>query len=195
MIIDAEVWKDIPGYVGEYQASSLGRVKSLRRLVNCKGGVRIVAEKIKAATLNNQNGYLAVTLRTRDTKSVHSIVAMAFFGDRPEANTVNHKDGNKQNNRLNNLEYVPHKENIAHAIRTGLTDNNGENNGCSKMSEAQVVEAHGLYASGMSMKAVAEQFGVRKQAIGKIVLGHRWSHLGLAPIRKRRKRNEAYCDN
>lgn len=118
-----EIWKDIPGYEGYYQVSNMGQVKSLSRLVPHLGHEYLRKGRIRK--LQENQGYLCVTLNKNSVSKsfgVHQLVALAFIpnpGDRP---FVNHIDGNKRNNCLDNLEWVTAQENILHAIATGLVD-------------------------------------------------------------------------
>lgn len=122
-----EVWKDIRGYEGLYQISNIGRVKSLARRTSCKGvlgdgDTREVPEKVLRC--NTVNGYRYASL-SKDGHAkvfrVHRLVAFAFIGDPPSPEyQVNHKDGNKTNNTVENLEWVTPRDNTLHARRTGL---------------------------------------------------------------------------
>lgn len=113
-----ETWKDIEGYEGYYQVSSQGRVKSLDRFdgVHFRQGT-IIKPRLKA------NGYLQVGLRKHSERKwvgVHRLVAIAFVENPYGKSQVNHIDGNKQNNTIENLEWVTGKENQNHAAKTGL---------------------------------------------------------------------------
>lgn len=117
-----EIWKDISGYEGLYQVSNLGRVKSLARYRSTTiGKDRWYKEKI----LNNNsfsNGYLFVDLRPRKEKScflVHRLVAKEFIPNPSNKKTVNHKDGNRTNNNVSNLEWNTSSENMYHARTQG----------------------------------------------------------------------------
>ena len=113
-----EVWKDIGGYEGLYQVSNLGRIKSLDR--------RTMKWKIKALGFNGKNKYLQVSLYKNNIEKrylVHRLVAQAFIPNLYNKETINHKDGNKQNNNVNNLEWATRSENSQHAFRTGLAHN------------------------------------------------------------------------
>ena len=114
-----ERWKTIPEY-SSYQISDRGRVMSLYR--NHKSGKRINTTRI-LQPITNKSGYLHVTLYQngkQKTCKVHQFVMAASLGPCPEGLEVNHRDGNKQNNRLENLEYVTSSENHLHAYRNGL---------------------------------------------------------------------------
>jgi hypothetical protein len=118
-----EVWKDISGYEGLYQVSNMGRVKSLERIVSPrKQGQRIAHEKIKQSK-HTKDGYLEVTLcKNCKPKSIrtHRLVAHAFCENPFNKAEVNHIDGNKLNNRADNLEWVTSSENQIHAYKLGL---------------------------------------------------------------------------
>ena len=123
-----EVWKDVPGYEGLYQASNLGNVRSLDRTVAGKlNSVRKIYGKILSGT-DDGRGYLKVAFQTngRETRKllkVHKIIALTFLEktsiENPE---VNHIDGNKINNNISNLEWSTPKNNVQHAIKNKLQD-------------------------------------------------------------------------
>lgn len=109
----AEVWKDMQGYEGLYQISNLGRIKSLSKKVKNKNGYRTTKEKIMKNILSN-NGYLQTTLRKgKRPKSflIHRLVAEAFIPNPNKYKCVNHKDENKLNNNVNNLEWCTREYN------------------------------------------------------------------------------------
>ena len=113
-----EVWRDIPGYEGYYQASNLGNIKSLPKKYKPLG--RILKPQ-------QRNNYLIVSL-SRDGKSksqsVHRIIMKTFKG---ESNlTVNHIDGNKHNNKLENLEYCTPRDNSRHVFISKIKTTNTE---------------------------------------------------------------------
>lgn len=110
-----EIWKDIEGYEGEYQISNLGRVKSLpKKCFNGKGYFIKAGRILKP--IQDKKGYLNVWLRKNIFK-VHRLVAMTFIPNPDNLPQVNHKDGNKTNNKVINLEWVTDGENLLHAYR------------------------------------------------------------------------------
>ena len=127
-----EIWKDIKNFEQIYQVSNLGRVKSLARYVNSKGGSqRLVKECILVPVLTS-NGYLKVSLNnaTRKTFNIHRLVAEAFIPNPDNKPQVNHIDENKTDNTVTNLNWMTSKENINHGtaitrrIATTTNDSN-----------------------------------------------------------------------
>lgn len=110
--IMVEVWKDVVGYEGKYQVSNFGKVRSIDR-VDASGKKR-KGRYLKSC--KDKDGYLYVCLSGGNvtTRRIHKLVAESFIGVCPTGYQVNHKDENKTNNRIENLEYVTAKQNINH---------------------------------------------------------------------------------
>lgn len=118
-----EIWKDIEDYKGLYQASNLGNVKSLSKIKNNKlVGKFKTKEKILSAGIDSKGYYSVVLYKNGNKKvcSVHRLVAQTFIPNHENKPCVNHIDGNKLNNNVNNLEWCTYRENNLHALRTGL---------------------------------------------------------------------------
>jgi hypothetical protein len=114
-----EIWKDIIGYEGLYQVSNLGRVKSLSRYDRLG---RYHTGKI-LSDCDNGTGYRIVGLKVdgkQKTFTIHRLVATAFIENLHNYDYVNHKDGDKTNNRVDNLEWCTASENMLHAVKLGL---------------------------------------------------------------------------
>lgn len=159
-----EGWRDVVGYEGLYEVSSLGRVRSLRR-----------ALLLRAAPMTS--GYLSVRLSRGNrapTRSVHALVAEAFVGPRPGGMNVNHIDGLKTNNAATNLEYVTPSENTNHAYRSGLAAS-GERHKSARLTAAQTQEIRSLIGR-MTKTAIAKRFGVTRTAVHWIAIGRNWKH-------------------
>lgn len=118
--LKVEVWKDITGQ-GFYQVSSLGNIRSLpRKIIFSDGRERLYGERVLKPYLDDL-GYLRVSFK-KGYRRVHRLVAEAFVPNPTGLPQVNHKDGNKQNNNVENLEWVDNKTNQIHALANGLKD-------------------------------------------------------------------------
>ena len=116
-----EVWKDIVGYENLYQISNLGNVKSVEKYVNsCLKHNTKIKRKEKMLKQYNKSGYLQVALSKNGIKMfflVHRLVAQAFIPNPNNLPQINHKDENKQNNNINNLEWCDRKYNCNYGTR------------------------------------------------------------------------------
>ena len=112
-----EYWKQIPSGRGYYAASNLGRIQRIKTYK----GKGVVGRIIKQQLDGDKYPRLSFSVEGKSTaRHVHSLVTEAFLGKRIPRYTVNHKDGNKCNNRISNLEYLTRKDNLRHAKNTGL---------------------------------------------------------------------------
>ncbi|MDW0189613.1 MAG: NUMOD4 domain-containing protein [Nitrososphaeraceae archaeon] len=122
------LWINIDGYEGKYQVTNCGQVRSLSRTVYRESGKskrRIIRTRILKQFTNDQ-GYCIVGLHGNGkfkSAKVHRLIAASFLGNPNNFNCVNHKNGIKTDNRVENLEWCTPKENIIHAFRTGLMNN------------------------------------------------------------------------
>lgn len=140
-----EVWKPVVGYEGRYEVSSLGRIKALARNIHYKDGrVGSLEERLIKGTLTKA-GYFVVSFDSKKRKLVHQVVAEAFLGVPEYKLTVNHKDGNKTNNTLENIEWNTYKQNNDHARETGLNKQHGMNCNLSKHSDQFIDAVRNVY--------------------------------------------------
>ena len=115
-----EIWKDIKGYEGLYQISNLGRVKSLKRKIKNFYNYYYHKEKILKLCINKKTGYVYVCLNKNNKGKVmvvHRLVAETFISNIDKLPYVNHKDENKQNNCVDNLEWCTAKYNANYGTR------------------------------------------------------------------------------
>jgi len=120
-----ELWKDIPGYEEIYQASNFGRIRSKpgKTTYTKKHGFRHWQTRILKGRGNNKTTGARVALFKNGKPKdwlVARLVAMTFLGIPKEKLTVNHKNGDRLDNRVENIEWLTLKENIQHGFRTGL---------------------------------------------------------------------------
>lgn len=184
-----EEWRTIEGYP-DYMVSSLGRVKSLerkvQRIANGRVGERFIPERIlRQARTGRHMDYFKVNLffDSRQSKSmpVHRLVAKAFLPrTRPEADQVNHKNGDAGDNRVENLEWVTHSENLLHASEVLKRMPIGEQNYQTKITTAQAIEAKRLLATGMTCRQVSNLVGIGYQNTCSIKRGDTWRHISAA---------------
>jgi predicted DNA-binding protein YlxM (UPF0122 family) len=118
-----EIWKDVKNYEGLYQVSNLGRVRSLPKKRKNSKGTYIIKEKIMKPSIGS-TGYYFVNLtkecNLKIPRKIHRLVAQTFIPIIKGKTYINHIDGNKLNNNIDNLEWCTNQENIIHAYETGL---------------------------------------------------------------------------
>jgi hypothetical protein len=181
-----EIWKSLKDIVecgDNYEVSNLGRVRSIDRKVNSISGGRTIKSKM-IKFWYDKDGYARVTLHFKGSKKhymVHRLVALSFIENPDNKPTVNHKDGDKINNNIDNLEWSTYKEQINHADDNNLrVMPNGENWYNAKLTEDKVREIFYLYKSGKySQRKLAEIYGVSTGAIQGITYKKSWKHLNL----------------
>lgn len=172
-----EIWKDIPDYEGLYQVSNLGRVKSLERYVkHLSGSMKLLKERILVIIKNG--GYYRVTLsknNIKKAKTIHRLIGESFIPNPNNLPFINHIDGNKLNNSVENLEWCTSQENCIHAVYTGLmSSQSGEKNPSSKLDEKQVREIRNLHKKGTSYKELSILYGISKEHASAIVRKIYW---------------------
>lgn len=168
-MIEAEMWREIPET--DYSVSNLGRVASRKR-----GGWKALRPG------RNSDGYQTVQLLfggVSHSHTVHSLVALAFAGDKPSPkHEVNHKDGDRANNRADNLEWVTRSANQIHRYRVlGHGAPSGERSGKSKLDAAKVKEIRRRLSVGDTQLSIARDIGISKSAVMFINTGRTWAWL------------------
>lgn len=132
------------------------------------------------APCKTRTGYLEVSAKKQGKRIkhlLHRLIAMAWVPGYQEDLTVNHIDGNKTNNSINNLEWVSLARNSQHEWETGLVNLRGENHPGSKLTSKQVVYIRRMLAQGISANAIAVITNLSSETIYKISNGKTWAHL------------------
>lgn len=174
-----EIWVPIKGYDGIYEISNIGNVKSLpKKWVSGHSTVRSHTGKIIKPT-NNQHGYLYVSLSNGEFKKtfkIHRLVAMAFIPQIENKNIVNHKNGIKTDNSVDNLEWVNSSENMIHAVKTGLTNpRKGVKSNLSKLNDEIVKQIREIYfGKKITQKEIAVMYGINQSNVSHIIKGITW---------------------
>lgn len=182
MSIVDEIWKDVVGFEGFYQVSNLGRVRSLDRTLTLTSRGTTYSRTKKGCVLvpSLRRGYCVIALNCQAKPfqvSVHTLVAQAFIGDRPEGFQVNHLDGNKTNNCVGNLEYCSPKGNTRHAYSTGLCDSKiGDNHHGAILRSVDIPVILDRLRNGDTCQKVADDYGVARFCITAISKGKLWKH-------------------
>ena len=168
----AERWLPIVGHEGLYEVSDLGRIR--RSAPGISTHVGKVLKQDRTA-----RGYMNIKLCKKGAMGnkslVHSLVMRSFIGEYPDGKEVNHKDGNKENNSLSNLEYVTGAENVRHALVNGLYAR-GEAHGLSRLTEKEVLSIREELEES-TQKVVAIRHNVALPTIGDISRGKTWAWL------------------
>lgn len=170
-----EKWRSVVGYEGIYEVSNIGGFRSLDRVHRHNyGGLMLKKGKTLKSRINN--GYHAVTLVKDGVVTqtfLHRIVAKAFKKNPKNKPCVNHKDGNKSNNKSTNLVWATYLENQRHADATGLRDIRGEKNGRAKLSREDVSTILKLQET-KTVSEIAKSYNVTYQNISLILKGKSW---------------------
>lgn len=179
-----EQWKRIEHKGAAWLVSNLGNVRNPERTVRVfrmRGNERQEFETAMperpAATSKTKSGYLEVAVM-QDSKrikaAVHRLVGIAFVPGFAEGLSINHIDGDKLNNRADNLEWVSLARNTQHQWECGLVDLRGENQPGSKLTSKQVVYIRRLLSQGIPAHTLAVIAGVSDSTIAFIRDGKRW---------------------
>ena len=147
-----EEWRDIPGYESFYQVSNLGNVRSIR------------FNKIRNMKSWDSNGYRAVELYLNNngyTVGIHRLVALALIPNPENKPEVNHKDRNRSNNNVENLEWVTQSENVAHAYRNGVTPRSTHQNQPFQKEILDIIENKKYF----SIREASRQTGHKRDTI------------------------------
>lgn len=168
-----EIWVDIRYYEGKYKISNHGRIKSLEREVSHDSITYTQSERILCHWCGTTSFYDFVRLYKYGIGrkfSVRRLVAQHFLSGWSPKLEVNHIDGNRKNNHVENLELCTHRQNMEHAVANNLKRDYGEKSVNAKLTNAQAEEIRARYSSGtVTQSSLARQYGVCRQTISAIV--------------------------
>lgn len=168
----SEIWKPVRGYEDVYAVSSTGRVKRIAGGQGAQDGLILTPQM-------NRFGYMQVGLNRDNKKTmfrVHRLVMAAFSND--IGDQVNHKNGIRHDNRLENLEWCTHAENVRHGFR--VTKNHthvGENHPGARMNAQSVAELRRRFDGGERLCDLAEMFGLTHSGASQIAHRRTWRHI------------------
>lgn len=182
---DTEVWKPIPGFEGYYEASTLGIIRSVDRIVQVKTMYatypRFLKGKVVKQTFDGKGCYLQAMLSKDGIHKkylTHRLVAQTFIANPMNLPEVNHKDEDKTNNSVSNLEWCDHVYNNNYGSKLHKT--RGENNPQNKFTAETVREIRRLYIPGDSVygsMGLSKMFGISPSHTTAILKRRRWGWL------------------
>ncbi len=169
-----EIWTSIINYEGWYSVSNFGRIR------RDKIGQSTHAGRIIKGYPSRKN-YITVNLSKKGIQKkyrIHKLVISSFLEICPEGKQVNHKDADKNNNHLSNLEYVTPKENVIHAWKNRICKSFlGSKHGNAKLKEKNIPQIKKLRKGGVSYRKIGEKFNVTYGTIEKIIKNKSWRHI------------------
>lgn len=175
-----EIWKDIKGYEGFYQISNTGRVKSLNRerIVNRNGGKCFLKGRLLKPYMSNE--YMGIKLCKHGIKTethLHRLIAIHFIDNPKSYPCINHINGIKTDNRVENLEWCSYAKNNKHAYDNGLKkpyDRSGDKNPRAKYSNELRRIIFDLHLNGKSLRDISIISGIKSKAtIHYIIKSHK----------------------
>lgn len=160
-----EIWKDIPGYEGRYQASTEGKIRSLTRQVPIANGfTRLKQGRVLKPGRYCKAGHLSVVLGHKAPGTpVHQLVALTFLGPCPYGQEVLHNNGDPTDNRVENLRYGTRTANILDVYRVGKP--------WRKLTADDVVAIRKEAASGTKRSTIAEKYGISATYVSSVIAG------------------------
>ena len=170
MKVEEEIWMKVnfleENGFGTYYVSNKGKVKNKKEFI-----LKLLVDKY---------GYNRICLRNKEHKTkqflVHRLVSICFIENPLNKPLVNHKDLDKKNNSVENLEWCNNSENIKHAYLNGAMTQKGSRNNCSKLKESQVIEIYKLKGK-LKHEEIAKIYGVARNTITQIICQINWKHL------------------
>jgi hypothetical protein len=177
-----EIWVDIDNFDCKYQVSNLGRIRSVsRNVLYSNNSIHFYDGKILKQMMHS-SGYYFISIRKgkyRKNKFIHRLVSEYFIPNPNNYPQVNHKDGNKLNNKASNLEWCNASQNGLHAYRMGLSIKKiGSDSSQSKFNNSQIAEIRSLYGTGFyTQYELAKLYNANQGAISRIINNKSYSNV------------------
>ena len=169
-----EEWRSVVGFEGFYEVSNKGRLRSVDRFSRCSRGDKLRLWKGRVLETNTLGGrgyiYVSLSARGKISKlSLHRLVAKAFVPNPLDKPEVNHRDGNKLNNHVYNLEWLTESEHATYSyhVEGKLTPR--------KLTESDAAKIRALLARGVKQDAIAEEFSISQSNVSMINTGRIWN--------------------
>lgn len=172
---ETEIWMPVIGYESFYEVSNIGRVKSL---IRGSGNHRNTKEKILKPY--EASGYYEVSLYIDKSKvhgKIHRLMARAFIPNPEKKRCINHKNGIKTDNRLSNVEWATHTENLVHAYQTGLHKPRPGVIVRQRHSDEEIILAKKLINEGHRLVDIAKMHKLSLNILSNISQGRSWKSL------------------
>lgn len=175
--MNSEEWRKVPGS-DVYEVSNLGRIRTVGRYVNtCYGAKRFVKPRVLNLT-GGKRVYTRISKKINGTTLVHRLVAMAWIPNPEGHKVINHKNGIRNDNRVENLEWCTQQHNMAHAMEIGLSkpfiNKSCEESISAKLTNDKVREIKRKLMMGVKNAEIAREYGVVKGTISEIKRGKTW---------------------
>ena len=158
------------------------QIENLDYEINSEGIVRRISTKRIKKSFKRPDGYIGIQLYVTKDKiknyQLHRLIANAFISNPENKQYVNHKDSNRENNLLDNLEWATFEENVKHGYESGYASNKGSKNGFSVLTEIQVLEIRKRRVEEkLSYQKLAEIYNVSYSCIAGIIQRTNWKHI------------------
>lgn len=180
---EEEIWKSINSTKNLYEASNKGRVRSIDRLVEYRTKSGTTSLRVSKGRVLSPSKYrylhvnLALGNGNFESRYVHRLVAEAWLPNPENKPEVNHKDGNKFNNKIDNLEWVTASENITHGYDENLHRHGMRNHYC-KLTEDQVFAIIEIKkTTNLSYAKIGDMFNISGTQVRNIVIGRKWKRV------------------
>ena len=180
-----EIWERCIGFENSYEISTLGNVRSVDRFVEGRRGL------IKGKNITkrkNKRGYYEIRVGINgkyEDRIVHRLVAKTFIPNLENKPQVNHINGNKLDNRIENLEWNTNSENQKHAYKIGTQPNKkGSNNSNTSLTDDIVINIINIFNLGKKPSIISKELNISLGIIRNIVQGRTWKHLNIPINRK-----------